>query len=112
MVCSRLCSAWAQEEEICGCFIRTSEGSVRRMCSGDGITRRNLILLLLASLVLAVGVSAYPRSSPQSSEPQKVSMDGYGWTTFGPTGSTWRCAFTSSGTCVPVAGGGGMARAD
>src|SRR2546428_795799 len=84
MVCSRLYSAWAQEEEICGCFIRTSEGSVRRICSGGEITRRKLILLLLASLVLAVGVSAYRRSSPQSSEPQKVSMDGYGWTTFGP----------------------------
>ncbi len=65
---------------------------------------------MLASVV-AVGVSMYPREQ-QSSEPQKVSMDGYGWTTFGPTGSTWMCAYTVSGYCVPVAGGGGMARAD
>src|SRR2546428_12834642 len=112
MVCSRLYSAWAQEEEICGCFIRTSEGSVRRICSGGEITRRKLILLVFASLVLAVYGSAYRRSSPQSSEPQKVSMDGYGWTTFGPTGPTWISASTSFGTCVPVACSVGHARAD
>src|SRR5439155_18367550 len=61
MVCSRLYSTRPQEEKTCGCFIRTSEGRVRRICSGGKITRRKLILLLLASLVFTVGASVYPR---------------------------------------------------